>query len=77
MRIKFSYKYDKNLPVFTECFVDYGNRKLYGWAKCNKRYDFPNKVIGRKIAFSRAISSLPKDARKELWQDYLSKFKVS
>lgn len=76
MKVKFRYGYNGSLPILTECFVDYGNRRLYGSAKCNTKYDFPNKAVGRKIAFSRAISSLPKDQRQELWSEYLTKFKV-
>lgn len=76
MKIKFRYGYDGSLPVITECDVDYGNRRLVGVAKCNLKYDFPNKSIGRKVAFKKAISVLPKDQRKDLWNEFLSKFKV-
>jgi hypothetical protein len=41
-----------------------------GQARCSRLDNF-DKAKGRKLAFSRAISSFPRPLRAELWHDYL------
>lgn len=74
MKIKFSYSYDGNLPVITHCEIEYKGKRLEGEAICNTKYDFPNKKVGRKIAFTKAIQSLPREKRAELWNYYKLNF---
>ena len=60
-----------------KCFS--GNRpcmtlgETYGCAQCCHLDNF-NRAKGRKIAFGRALSPLPKDVRTSLWRAYLTKF---
>lgn len=76
VKIKFRYKYEqfKNslVPKDTFCSVTIGYNNYNGHARCNLKYDFPNKEIGRKIALKRAIQDLPKEDRKLIWDYYLN-----
>ncbi|GIU69771.1 MAG: hypothetical protein KatS3mg002_1007 [Candidatus Woesearchaeota archaeon] len=76
LHIKFHYGYVKNFPLITECKVYWKDKILEGYAFCNKNFDNPQKKIGRKIAFSRAIKNLPREHRKFLWEQYKKHFSV-
>jgi len=77
MKIKFAYRYDDNkLPIGTICTVEDGDTLYTGEASCNRRYDFPEKRIGRKVAFGKAIKDLPREVRTALWERYKSMCKV-
>jgi len=77
IKIKFYYEREKEedekgagLPTATHVKVFIGNDIYKGSAYCHSWYDFPVKEIGRKLALTRAIASLPKDLRAEVWAKY-------
>ncbi len=47
-----------------------------GIARCSRKDNF-EKAKGRKLAFTRAISHLPRDTRRQLWVAYLQPQQVA
>lgn len=49
---------------------------LCGWALCNQKDNF-SRSLGRKIAFTKAISALNQPERKRLWIAYWAVVKMA
>lgn len=60
----------------TVCLVSLGdNVSMTGLAIHNPK-DHYNKLLGRKIALTRAVERLPKEKRTEIWNEYLTTHRV-
>lgn len=58
-------------PQGTTCFIDRNREKyLIGEAFLSPKDQF-NRKIGRRKSFERAVSMMPKQKRKELWNAFL------
>jgi hypothetical protein len=70
--IYFHHKIDSITVIpGTTCFIDRNREKyLIGEAFLSPKDQF-NRKIGRRKSFERAVSMMPKQRRKELWNAFL------
>lgn len=59
----------KGAPTAIAVRVDFGRYALFGEAECHPLDNFDRR-IGRRLALTRAIEELPRETRKEIWQEY-------
>ena len=77
IKVDFHYGEDNGLRV-TECKVNFlSSLRLpqIGKAVCSPEDNFC-KATGRKVALTRALRTLPRDLRKEVWDTYLERVKI-
>lgn len=73
IEIKFWHQLDKSMARWTECLarpLDF-DTDLWGLAECHPSDNF-NKARGRKLALKRAIASLPREERGQIWKAYFA-----
>lgn len=73
--VKFHYGQSHKGRETVAIVTDKNNRELSASTICAEKDNF-SKFKGRKIALSRALSSLSREERKHLWMGYLEKVKI-
>lgn len=72
MKIFFQYQRDEydRAPIVTDAYVEMEDGILLHGQSCCHDDDMPVKDVGRKIALARAITDLPYEQRKMVWDRY-------
>lgn len=76
MTIDFSYGYENHVgeelrPFQTFCTIRFADGEtLWAGATCHEDDNF-NKSKGRAVSLARALQSLPRAQRKEIWTKYM------
>jgi len=66
---------DRKRPTTTCTLMHHGVLINKAVSECSDG-DLPNKIVGRKVAMQRAMSTLTKTTRARIWNDYLEQTRI-